>query len=157
MAAVLARLAERQIRYCMVTTSPSNYCEKVCAGWAIEPAYMVCYHDIPPSQQKPHPAPILKALDLLQVDATDALSFGDRDIDILASNAAGVRSVACLWGTANKQSLLAAKPISTIKHPSEILTLASLQLGLDEAPRDKMTRKGIKPYGHRKALIGRIA
>lgn len=46
------------------------------------------YHDAKPI--KPHPAPMLKALELMEVSAKQAISFGDRVIDIQASNDAGI-------------------------------------------------------------------
>lgn len=131
MADVLGKLRVNEIPYCIVTTSPSIYCQKVCTAWDIHPSYMVCYHDVPHSQLKPHPASMLKAIHLLGVEPPDILSFGDRDIDILASNSAGVSSVACLWGTDDKARLLAAKPVYTIERPSQILELAADVLFLD--------------------------
>lgn len=38
---------------------------------------------------------MLKALEFMQIPASKAISFGDRVIDIQASNAAGIESVAC--------------------------------------------------------------
>jgi phosphoglycolate phosphatase-like HAD superfamily hydrolase len=122
---VLNHLAEKEIPYCIVTSSPSTYCSKVCAFWEIRSENMICYHDTPSGQKKPHPAPILLALNKLQIDAKNALSFGDRDIDIISSNNAGVGSVACLWGASDTHTLLAAKPLYTINQPLEIITLIS--------------------------------
>jgi phosphoglycolate phosphatase-like HAD superfamily hydrolase len=53
----------------------------------------------------------------------NALSFGDRDIDIIASAAAGVKSVACLWGSEDPESLKKANPNYIIHHPDEIIPL----------------------------------
>lgn len=47
---------------------------------------------------------MLKALELMQCSAKETISFGDRVIDIQASNAAGIESVACFWGTKEKES-----------------------------------------------------
>jgi phosphoglycolate phosphatase-like HAD superfamily hydrolase len=120
---VLSYLSEKSIPYCIVTSSPSTYCTKVCAFWKINNEHVICYHDTPSGQKKPHPAPILYALNKLQIDAKNALSFGDRDIDIISSNNAGVASVACLWGAADTELLLAANPTFTIKKPLEIIPL----------------------------------
>ena len=44
-------------------------------------------------------------------------------IDIQASNAAGIESVACFWGSKEKAELLRSEYSHAIINPSEILTL----------------------------------
>lgn len=66
---------------------------------------------------------MLKALELLGSSAKKAISFGDRVIDIVASNAAGIESVACFWGTKEKSDLLRSDYAHAIVRPNEILTL----------------------------------
>ena len=82
---------------------------------------IVAYHDAKPI--KPHPAPMLKALEMLGCDAKSAISFGDRVIDIQSSNAAGIESVACFWGTKEKAELVKSSYTHAIIKPCEILTL----------------------------------
>jgi HAD superfamily hydrolase (TIGR01509 family) len=43
---------------------------------------------------KPHPDPILKALELMEVEPRNAIMFGDSPVDIQAGHAAGVTTVA---------------------------------------------------------------
>lgn len=109
------------IKTCIVSTSPRTYVEKVIKQFNIPVDYIVAYHDAKPI--KPHPAPMLKALDLLQCKASEAISFGDRVIDISSSNAAGIESVACFWGTKEKAELLKSGYTHAIITPGEILTL----------------------------------
>lgn len=109
------------INTCIVSTSPRSYVERVIQQFNLPINYIVAYHDAKPI--KPHPAPILKALELMQVDAENAISFGDRVIDIQASNAAGVESVACFWGTKEKKELLSSGYRHAIVRPAEILTM----------------------------------
>ena len=66
---------------------------------------------------------MLKALELLGCQPGEAISFGDRVIDIQASNAAGIESVACFWGTNERGELLNSGYSHAIVNPSEILTL----------------------------------
>ncbi len=119
---VLRQIEAENIPYCIVTSSPSTYCVRVCNHWNIKSNMAVCYHDTP-GKKKPHPAPILLGVSKLGLPASNILSFGDRNIDITASNAANVKSVACMWGAANREELLAANPTYTIEHPTEILSL----------------------------------
>jgi HAD superfamily hydrolase (TIGR01509 family) len=109
------------IKACIVSTSPRIYVEKILKHFDIPIRNIVAYHDVKPI--KPHPAPMLKALELMQATSKETISFGDRVIDIQASNAAGIESVACFWGTKEKKELLHSGYSHAIIKPEEILTL----------------------------------
>jgi phosphoglycolate phosphatase-like HAD superfamily hydrolase len=109
------------INTCIVSTSPRPYVEKVVQTFNLPINHIVAYHDAKPI--KPHPAPMLKALELLGCDTRSAISFGDRVIDIQSSNGAGIESVACFWGTKEKTELMRSGYTHAIIKPSEILTL----------------------------------
>lgn len=109
------------IKTCIVSTSPRTYVEKVIQHFDLPINHIVAFHDAKPI--KPHPAPMLKALELLGCTAKDSISFGDRAIDIVASNEAGIESVACFWGTKEQKALLNSGYSHAIIKPSEILTL----------------------------------
>jgi pyrophosphatase PpaX len=49
-------------------------------------------------RNKPHPEPVLLACERLGVSPADALFVGDSPHDVEAGKAAGVRTVAALWG-----------------------------------------------------------
>lgn len=118
---VFAVIRKHHINTCIVSTSPRPYIEKVVTRFNLPINHIVAYHDAKPI--KPHPAPMLKALEILGCDAKNAISFGDRVIDIQSSNAAGIESVACFWGTKEKSELLHSEYSHAIISPSEILTL----------------------------------
>ena len=118
---VLDIIRRNNIKMAIVSTSPRSYVERVVTYSNIPAQYIVSYHDAKPI--KPHPAQMLKALELLQEKAGDVISFGDRCIDIQASNAAGIESVACFWGTKEKGELLHSGYSHAIITPKEILTL----------------------------------
>lgn len=61
-------------------------------------------------KHKPHPAPVLHALDELGVRAPDAIFVGDSPHDMQAGASAGVPTVACTWGAYTRQELAAAGP-----------------------------------------------
>ena len=109
------------INTCVVSTSPRPYVERVVHQFNLPINLIVAYHDAKPI--KPHPAPMLKALELLNCDAKSAISFGDRVIDIQSSNDAGIESVACFWGTKEKADLVKSGYVHAILTPREILTL----------------------------------
>lgn len=105
----------------IVTTTPRPYAEKLIDYYKIPAQYIVSFHDAKPV--KPHPAQMLKALELMNTTPKETISFGDRAIDIQASNAAGIESVACFWGTKEKMLLLNSGYTHAIISPREILTL----------------------------------
>lgn len=118
---VLGIIRKYQIKTAIVSTSPRPYVEKIVSYYNIPAQYIVSYHDAKPI--KPNPAQMLKALELMGVQAKGTISFGDRVIDIQASNAAGIESVACFWGTKEKSELLRSDYSHAIVKPEEILTL----------------------------------
>lgn len=118
---VLDIIRKYNINTCIVSTSPRKYVENVVNHFNIPINKIIGYHDAKPI--KPHPAPMLKALELLGCEAKNAISFGDRVIDIQASNAAGIESVACFWGTKERSELLCSGYSHAIVKPNEILTL----------------------------------
>ena len=118
---VLEIIRKNNINVVIVSTSPRPYVEKLVEHYNIPAKWIVSYHDAKPI--KPHPAPMIKALQLMNVHADDTVSFGDRAIDIEASNAAGIESVACMWGTKERSALLASHYKHIIIKPQEILTL----------------------------------
>lgn len=118
---VLDIIRKNNINTTIVSTSPRYYVEKIVAYYNIPAKWIVSYHDAKPI--KPHPAQMHMALQLMQAPAKDTISFGDRTIDIIASNAAGIESVACLWGTKERATLLSSSYNHIIIKPQEILTL----------------------------------
>ncbi|HVF89491.1 MAG TPA: HAD-IA family hydrolase [Blastocatellia bacterium] len=61
-------------------------------------------------KHKPEPEPILAALEKLNAARSGAAYVGDSHNDIIAGRAAGVRTVAALWGPAPRAALEAARP-----------------------------------------------
>lgn len=118
---VLEIIRKHHIKTAIVSTSPRPYVEKIVSYYNIPAQHIVSYHDA--KAIKPHPAQMLKAIEMMGVNAKDTISFGDRVIDIQASNAAGIESVACFWGTKEKSELLRSDYSHAIVKPEEILTL----------------------------------
>ena len=63
------------------------------------------------TEHKPHPAPLLKGLELLgDVPIEEAAYIGDSPHDVAAAKAAGLTNVAVSWGAFSEKSLRDAKP-----------------------------------------------
>ncbi|MDR3709587.1 MAG: HAD-IA family hydrolase [Capsulimonadaceae bacterium] len=69
---------------------------------------------------KPHPRPVLRALELLNVRAEDAVFIGDTVHDVQCGRDAGVRTAAVLWGAATEARLREQKPDFVFVRPDEI-------------------------------------
>ena len=85
-------------RWGIVTNKP-EYLAKLVApqlGWDARCAILVGGDTLP--QRKPHPLPLLHAAEQLGVAIEDCVYVGDDERDIAAARAAGMRSVAVLWG-----------------------------------------------------------
>lgn len=114
-------LVSRNVPYCIVTSSPEAYCRRVLDHWNVPYNHLVCWHDT--TFQKPHPEPIEKALAKIGSTPKRTLSLGDRVIDLRSSRSAGTRTVACLWGAIDANTLLDTIPDFTLRASVEVLPL----------------------------------
>jgi pyrophosphatase PpaX len=62
------------------------------------------------ARHKPDPEPVQLALARLGAAPGEALFLGDAPVDIAAGAAAGVVTVAALWGACSREALVAARP-----------------------------------------------
>jgi pyrophosphatase PpaX len=74
-------------------------------------------------RHKPDPEPVLHALATLGATPDGALFLGDSPHDIEAGNAAGVTSVAALWGPFSRTVLERASPTYFLEHIRELPAL----------------------------------
>jgi pyrophosphatase PpaX len=72
---------------------------------------------------KPHPEPVLVALERLGVDASEAVFVGDSPHDLASGRQAGTRTAAALWGPFPRAALLAERPDVLLHRHEDILTL----------------------------------
>jgi pyrophosphatase PpaX len=75
------------------------------------------------ARHKPNPEPVLAALSQLGATPGSALFLGDSPHDIAAGNAAGVTSVAALWGPFPRTVLESASPDYLLEHIRELPAL----------------------------------
>lgn len=78
---------------------------------------------------KPHPAPVLRALDELgEEEPSRAIFVGDSIHDLRAGRAAGVRTAAALWGPYDREQLAAGEPDLWLEQPGELLDALDLEV-----------------------------
>lgn len=78
-------------------------------------------------QSKPHPEPVLKALALLGSDPQGTLMVGDSHYDILAGQAAGVRTAGVAWSLKGEDFLRSHRPDYLLHDMRELLTIAGVR------------------------------
>jgi pyrophosphatase PpaX len=73
-------------------------------------------------RHKPHPAPVWKALELLESEPAEAAFVGDSPYDIEAGKAAGVFTIAVSWGKIHPDERLREAGADVVVHsPEELL------------------------------------
>ena len=81
------------------------------------------------ARHKPDPEPVRLALHRLACDPRDAVFVGDSVHDVIAGNAAGVATIAALWGAFERHDLEPGSPTAWAERVSEVIGL------LDSSPR----------------------
>ena len=96
--ALLDALDAHGVRWGVVTNKPEALAKGVVAGlgWASRCAVLVGGDTLP--QRKPDPAPLYLACERLGVEPGLTIYVGDDERDVQAARAAGMLSVAALWG-----------------------------------------------------------
>ena len=72
------------------------------------------------TRHKPHPEPVLTALRRLGYEPDEAVFVGDSVHDVAAGNAAGVTTIAALWGPFSREQLAEADPDKFLERITEL-------------------------------------
>jgi pyrophosphatase PpaX len=89
----------------------------------LEPAFDVIVGADDVRHPKPHPEPVLAALDQLGAQPDEAVFIGDSRHDLESGRAAGVKTAAALWGPFDRAHLADLEPDFWLDHPRDILAL----------------------------------
>ena len=95
---VLAHLETNHIPWGIVTNRPEKFTHQLLSKLNLHQrsGIVICGDTLP--ERKPHPAPILHACKLMAANPETTLYIGDSDVDVLASKAAGAKSLVALYG-----------------------------------------------------------
>ncbi len=107
---VVRRLRERGYRIGVVTSKGRELAARGLALCSLDGLIDAAVFLEDTEKHKPAPEPILAALEKLKVSRSRASYVGDSHNDIMAGRAAGVRTVAALWGPAPRTALEGAGP-----------------------------------------------
>jgi phosphoglycolate phosphatase len=72
---------------------------------------------------KPHPAPLLRAAEMLDIPASECIYVGDDHRDVIAGQAAGMCTVAAAWGYCGTTAPTAWQADIVLAEPRDLLTL----------------------------------
>ena len=96
MAALLASLDRKRTSWGIVTSKPHALTESLLDQLRVYPACLVCPEQV--EHTKPHPEPVLLALEILQADPERSVFAGDHRNDLVSGRQAGVQVAATAWG-----------------------------------------------------------
>jgi pyrophosphatase PpaX len=117
----LAQLVERGHPLAVVTSKTTSLAKRGLEHVGVMQYFQTIVGCDSSERHKPDPEPVLLALDRLGYATDEALFVGDSIHDIQAGNAAGVLSVAALWGPFTREQLADAKPARFVDRIEEIL------------------------------------
>ncbi len=95
------------------------------AGLSIYIDYVVALEDV--EYLKPHPEPLLKALDYLDVEPKHSVMTGDTDVDILAGKNAGTTTIGVTYGF-HGSGIASSHPDYIIDSIEEIIPIVTHEL-----------------------------
>ncbi len=74
---------------------------------------------------KPHPEPLLRAIETVNASQSETIYIGDSTHDIVAGRAARIMTAAATWGPFPRAELEDLRPDLLFNHPKELLTVFS--------------------------------
>jgi len=122
MDAVLEELKERGHRLGIVTAKRRETVDLAFARIPIEHLFDVVVGGDETTEHKPHPAPLLLALERLQADPAGAVYVGDSPFDMEAAKAAGLYAIGVSWGRIHPPERLTHADV-VIETAEELLAL----------------------------------
>jgi pyrophosphatase PpaX len=119
--ALLAALTEQGRRLGIVTAKRRRTVDLAFAVLPIERYFDAVVTSGDTERHKPHPEPVLVALERLGARAEEAAFVGDSPFDVRAGNAAGVFTVAAAWGGLHSAERLDEEEPGVVVHGPEDL------------------------------------
>ena len=117
---VLGALATQGHKLAVVTSKASPIAHQSLRFVGIDDYFPVVVGYDETTRHKPDPEPVRVALSRLGVAADQAVFVGDSPHDIHAGNAAGVVTIAALWGPFDRETLADARPDHFIGSMAEL-------------------------------------
>ena len=120
---MLAALAASGIRLGVVTSKREGAARRGLQRYGLERFFEAAVFHDDTERHKPHPEPLLLAATRLAVPRELVVYVGDSVHDIAAGAAAGMQTIAVLWGPFPVADLEAARPDRLVASPGELAAL----------------------------------
>jgi pyrophosphatase PpaX len=120
---VLGELRRRGYPLGIVTSKERVTAERGMALYGIDRLVSVLVSLDDTVNHKPHPEPLLRAMELIGASPSETIYVGDSVHDMKAGRAAGVRVAAALWGPFAREPLLEFGPDYLLESMDELLDL----------------------------------
>jgi pyrophosphatase PpaX len=127
--AMLEALAARGVRMAVVTSKLEPSARRSLDFLGLSRHFELVVGLEATGRHKPDPAPVTHAVERLGARPGEAAFVGDSPHDVLAGNAAGVATVATLWGPFSREELARARPRAWAERPGDVVRILE-ELGL---------------------------
>ena len=97
-AEVLNSLSAQGVKQACVTNKPKQFTGKILKNLGIDSYFQLALSGDSLVEKKPHPLPLLHAMQELGVDNSDCLMVGDSQSDVAAARAAGIKVLCMTYG-----------------------------------------------------------
>lgn len=120
------RLAAPGRRFGLVTSKSRSGAERGLRLIGLADTFEVIVGSDEVTNPKPHPEPVLTALERLGATPASAVFIGDSRHDVQCGHAAGVRTAAVLWGPFDRPHLEDLAPDYWLERPADLRRLAEV-------------------------------
>ena len=120
---VVEELKARRRLIGLVTSKARSGAERGLEVTGLAPSFDVIVAADEVVHPKPHPEPVLLALERLHARPADAVFIGDSRYDIECGHAAGVGTAAALWGPFGREDLEDLDPDHWLEQPTDVTSL----------------------------------
>ncbi len=125
-AETLSVLKDKGLKLAIVTSKGSNLALRGLQLFDLAKHFNVIIGMEDCQQHKPHPEPVLKALQKLELSADECLMVGDSSFDVISAHQAGVAAVAVSWTNVDRPALIASEPEYLIERIEELKAICQI-------------------------------
>jgi pyrophosphatase PpaX len=120
---LLDAIASRGLALGVVTSKIQRGAQRTLGAAGLASRFQVVIGADDVGNPKPHPEPVQRALEQLDMPPDEACLVGDSIYDMQAGRAAGVHTVAALWGPGSRETLEPSRPGTWADTPGTILDI----------------------------------
>jgi len=120
---LLSALKKRGVHLAVLSNKDHASCIEIVERAFGKGTFDLILGDCPPRPPKPRPDGIFEILETLRCRPEECIYVGDTQIDMETGKAAGLHTVAALWGYRTREQLAPFSPETEASHPLELLSL----------------------------------